>query len=67
VPNFVGVNLSEYPERELHQPTRNRQSAFDRQVRRLLVTIKYAFSASAKSGTIISQSPAYNTEAKTVS
>jgi serine/threonine-protein kinase len=64
VPNFVGVNLSEYQNASF---TSNAGIVSLRSTVKsdgFLVTIKYAFSASAKSGTIISQSPAYNTEAK---
>jgi beta-lactam-binding protein with PASTA domain len=63
VPNFVGVNLSEYQNASF---TSNAGIVSLRSTVKsdgFVVAIKHAFSASAKGGTIISQSPAYNTEA----
>ncbi|MGD0853906.1 MAG: protein kinase [Acidimicrobiales bacterium] len=64
VPNFVGVNLGEYQNAAF---TSNAGIVSLRTTMKsdgFVVAIKHAYSASVASGTIISQSPIYNTEAK---
>jgi eukaryotic-like serine/threonine-protein kinase len=63
VPNFVGVNLSEYQNAQF---TSNAGIVSLRTTVKsdgFVVAIKHAFSAT-RSGTIVSQSPEFNTEAK---
>ena len=64
VPNFVGVNLGEYQNASF---TSNAGIVSLRATMKsdgFVVAIKHTYSARAKSGTIIAQSPAFNTEAK---
>ncbi len=64
VPNFVGVNLAEY-----QNPSASGSAAFTSlrntvKTDGFVVEIAHAYSSSVRSGTIISQSPVFNTEAK---
>lgn len=64
VPNFVGVNLVEY-----QNPSAPGSAAFASlrdtvKTDGFVVAIKHAYSSTVRSGTIISQSPVFNAEAK---
>jgi len=63
VPNFVGVNLSEYQNASFTSNAGIVSLRSTVKTDGFVVAIKHAFSASAKVGTIISQSPAFNTGA----
>ena len=63
VPNFVGVNLGEYQNASFTSNAGIVSLRSTVKTDGFVLRIKHAFSTSAKGGTIISQSPAYNTEA----
>jgi serine/threonine protein kinase/beta-lactam-binding protein with PASTA domain len=64
VPNFIGVNLSEYqnPAFTASAPILSLRTTM--KADGFVVDIKHANSSSVPSGTILAQSPAFNTEAK---
>ena len=64
VPNFVGVNLGEYQNVQFTSSAPINSLRSTVKADGFLVTIKHAYSASVKTGMIISQSPVFNTEAK---
>jgi serine/threonine-protein kinase len=64
VPNFVGVNLGEYQNSAFTSNAGIVSLRSTVKADGFVVEIKHAYSASAGSGTIISQSPVSNTEAK---
>jgi eukaryotic-like serine/threonine-protein kinase len=64
VPNFVGVNLGEYQNTAFTSNAGIVSLRSTMKTDGFVVAIKHAYSASVHSGTIISQSPISNTEAK---
>jgi serine/threonine-protein kinase len=63
VPNFVGVNLGEYQNASFTSNAGIVSLRSTMKADGFVVEISHAYSASVSSGTIISQSPAFNTEA----
>jgi serine/threonine-protein kinase len=63
VPNFVGVNLGEYQNTGFTSNAGIVSLRATVKTDGFVVAIKHAYSASAKSGTILSQTPTFNTEA----
>jgi beta-lactam-binding protein with PASTA domain len=64
VPNFVGVNLGEYQNVQFTSSAPINSLRSTVKADGFVVAIKHAYSANVKRGTIISQSPAFNFEAK---
>jgi serine/threonine-protein kinase len=64
VPNFVGVNLGEYQNVQFTSSAPINSLRSTVKADGFVVQIKHAYSSSEKSGTIIAQSPVFNTEAK---
>ena len=64
VPNFVGVNMSEYQNPQFTRSAPINALRTTVKSDGFVVEIQHAYSSSAKSGTIIAQSPVFNTQAK---
>jgi eukaryotic-like serine/threonine-protein kinase len=64
VPNFVGVNLSDYENPSFTSSAPIVSLRATMKADGFVVQIKHAFSSGAKSGTIIAQSPLFNSQAK---